>query len=169
MPRLKKKHVPGSLKQLRCVFVQVRQIVPCGVSARGWFMWLVDKVHTSSVIGRSGNCEGVMWFGWQGWGMRWHRARQSNQWDLDMWACFTCTHKTCRWECSKEKQKKQLVFYFGGKNLIILLIHFNITLTERLKRFQNIRLPKHMCFLWGYCEIHIILKSGCILYFSYCQ
>lgn len=98
--------------QFRCAFVQ--QLIPCGVSAYGWFMWLVDKVHTSSVIGRSGNCKGCNLIGWRegGGGMRWHRARQSNQWDSDMWAWFTCTHNTCKWECSKEKQKKQHKFYF---------------------------------------------------------
>ncbi len=73
------------------------------------FMWLVDRVHTSSLTGRSGHCQGVMWL--VGRGMQWHRTRQSNQWDSDMWACFTCTHKTWKWECSKEKQKKQR-FYF---------------------------------------------------------
>lgn len=97
------------------------------VSVCGRFMWLVDRIHTTaSEIGSSGNCKGIMWL--VGRGMQWHRARQSNQWDSDMWACFTCTHKTCKWECSKEKQKKQLTFLFSREDFFFFKLTENMLL-----------------------------------------
>lgn len=74
------------------------------------FSWFVSRVHTCS-----GNWRWCNLIGWpereRVRGMRWHRARQSNQWDSDMWAWVTCTQRTCKWECSKEKTKKAFLFF----------------------------------------------------------
>lgn len=67
--------------------------------------WQIRELRGCNVIG---------WRGGGGWeaGMRWHRARQSNQWDSDMWACFTCTH--VNENAAKKNKKSNSDFIFEG-------------------------------------------------------
>lgn len=82
-----------------------------------WVMWPVDKIHTSSVIGRSGNCKGAMWLVDEAMGHAVRVRQRSNPWDSDMWTQNSHVHIR-PWKWSKETQKKQ--FEFEGNSLILI-------------------------------------------------